>query len=290
VTNRTLRIVVVTGLSGSGKTTAMHVFEDRGFFCVDNLPVLLIPDLAETITSSGAEVETIVLCIDARERSFLDDFDKVAEQIKAAGHTIEIFYMEARDEILIRRFSETRRRHPLAGVDIRAALEQERQILSRLRSEATHIIDTSVLSMHDLRQQIRLLIDASSNVRNLSLTLLSFGFKYGVPLETDVLFDVRCLPNPYFVPSLKHQTGLDDEAYDFIFGFGESRSMLLKIEDYLRFALPLFEKEGKTYLTLAIGCTGGRHRSVAFVRALVDYMHEELPNYLVFVRHRDVNK
>lgn len=285
-----MRIIIVSGLSGSGKSTAIRAFEDRGFFCVDNLPVIMIPGLIEAISKAGDVIENVVLGIDARVRTFLDDFDKVTEAVKKAGHSVEVIFLEASDEVLVRRFSETRRRHPLAGVDIRAALEQENELLSNIRNEAAEIIDSSVITVHQLKQRIFNFIDVGRDTCHLSITLFSFGFKYGVPLEADLMFDVRCLPNPYFVKELRGKTGLDREVYDYVFSFPESRQMLVQLQSFLGFSLPLFNKEGKTYLTAAVGCTGGKHRSISMVRALERYMGEKLPSYAVFVRHRDINR
>ncbi len=285
-----MRIIIVTGLSGAGKTTAIRAFEDRGLFCIDNPPVTLIPDLIKSMDSADNPVDTVVLGIDTRELSFLADYGRVALSLKEAGHRLEIVFLEARDEILIRRFSETRRRHPLAGVDIRVALEREKELLSPLRAQATTLIDTSTMTVHELKHRVQTFEDAASDKRTLSVTLMSFGFKYGVPLEADLVFDARFLPNPYFIENLKPKTGLDDEVFDYVMGFEESGKLLDHLESLLMFSLPLFEREGKTYLTVAVGCTGGKHRSISMVEALNAFFKEKMPDYLVFVRHRDITR
>jgi len=285
-----MRIIVVTGLSGSGKSTAVRAFEDKGFFCVDNLPVVLIPGLVQVITESSTKIENIILGIDARESSFLSDFDKIAKMMKTIGLEMEVLYLEASVGELIRRFSETRRRHPLAGVDIRAALKREKELLSPFRENATRIIDSSQMTVHELKRQIQNYIDSATDTHNLSITLMSFGFKYGVPLEADLMYDVRFLPNPHFIPDLRPKTGKDEEVYDYVMQFEESQTTEKKIQEFLEFSIPLFEKEGKTYLVAAIGCTGGKHRSVTLVRAVEKFMQKNMPDYSVNIRHRDIEK
>ncbi len=288
MSERPLRLIIITGLSGSGKSTAIRAFEDRGCFCIDNLPVTMIPGLVESFQKTDNESNLLVLGIDAREKRFLDDFGQISKQVRDAGHRIEILYLEARTEVLIRRFSETRRKHPLAGMDVRAALEREKELLAEFRLEATHLIDTSTMSVHDLKRQIYEQMEMDPDKETLSVTLLSFGYKYGVPLEADLMFDVRCLPNPYFVAELKTRTGLDDEVFDYVMKFEESEKMLESIQSFLEFSIPLFAREGKMYLTVAIGCTGGKHRSISFVRALKRFMDETMSGYTVMIRHRDL--
>lgn len=283
-----LNLVIVSGLSGSGKSTAIRAFEDRGYFCIDNLPVDMIPVLVESVTASGTGIKNIVLGIDARELHSLSGFKDVSRKLKASGHGIDIIFLEAGIEVLIRRFSQTRRRHPLAGGDVRAALRKEKEILADFRETASRIIDTSRMNVHDLKRIAFNFIDAKSGKRTLSLTFLSFGYKHGIPMEADLVFDVRCLPNPYFDKDLRPLNGLDEKVYDYVMSFEESREMLRMIENFISFSLPLFEKEGKTYLTVAIGCTGGRHRSISIVRALEAFMKRELPEYEVFTRHIEI--
>lgn len=285
-----MRITVITGLSGSGKSTAVHAFEDRGHFCVDNLPVTMIPALAEAVGGAERVVERLVLCIDAREWHYLADYTQVVAKMSAAGHLFEVFYLESRDDVLIRRFSQTRRRHPLAEGDIIQGLEQEKLLLAGLRQQATHVIDTSDITIHELKQVLYNLMDANPAQSNLAVTLLSFGYKYGVPLDADLMFDMRFLPNPYFVPELKDHNGQEELVSDYVFSSADATTLRSKLEDFAAFLLPRFEAEGKTYLTIAIGCTGGKHRSVAMVCALSHYIRETMPRFRVFLRHRDLGK
>lgn len=285
-----MRIIIITGLSGGGKSTAIHAFEDRGVFCVDNLPVTLIPGLVETIDRDAQGIQDIVLGIDAREGGFLKDLKDVSEGLIQAGHRIEVIYLEASEETLIRRFSETRRRHPLGGADIPAALAKERELLAPLRLMAQHIIDSTPMSVHELKREIQHRFASITDTRSLSVTLLSFGFKHGLPLEADLVFDVRFLPNPHFVPELQHKTGMDREVYEYVTNDEQTRTLLDKLEDLLGFVIPLFDEEGKTYVTVAIGCTGGKHRSVSVVRALHDFIASRMPEYLVSMRHRDIRR
>jgi UPF0042 nucleotide-binding protein len=285
-----MRIIVITGLSGSGKSTAIHAFEDRGEFCVDNLPVALIPGLVETVSRDTDDIHDIVLGIDSREGEFLEDFEQVSDNLKQLGHHIEVIYLEAGEESLIRRFSETRRRHPLGGVDIQASLTSERTMLAPLRQAAQHIIDTSTMSVHDLKREIQHRFVTIEDTRSLSLTLLSFGYKYGLPLESDLVIDVRFLPNPHFVPELRPRTGADNAVYEYVMNKEPSQKLLEKLKDLLAFMIPLFDKEGKTYVTVAIGCTGGKHRSVSMVRALHEFISTTMPDYSVAMRHRDIFK
>lgn len=285
-----MRIIVVTGLSGSGKSTAVRAFEDRGFFCVDNLPVILIPGLVQVVAESETKIDNLVLGIDAREVNFLSDFKKVARMMQEIGIEMEVLYLEAGDGVLVRRFSETRRRHPLAGVDIMAALKREKELLSPFRENATRIIDSSHMTVHELKRQIHGFIDSAAESHSLSITLMSFGFKYGVPLEADLMYDVRFLPNPHFVEELRPKTGKDEDVYNYVMQSEESNITKNKMQDFLKFSVPLFEREGKTYLVVAIGCTGGKHRSVSLVRAMEKFMLENMPDYSVSVRHRDIDK
>ena len=282
-------VIIITGLSCSGKSTAIHAFEDKGMFCSDNLPVVLLPEMVR-IMREKKQGGGIVAGIDIREGEFLERFSEVRRRLIADGHNVRIIYLEARDEVLIRRFSETRRRHPLGDMDIPQAVRHERELLAPLRAEANDCIDTSSMNVHQLKQHVVKHIDPHHSGKRLVVTLLSFGFKYGVPLESDLLFDLRFLPNPYFVPELKTRTGLDLPVREYVFKHPDATEMLERIEGMLNFLIPLYENEGKAYLTVAVGCTGGRHRSVAFAHVLKQYMDEKMPGFQAFVRHRDAEK
>ncbi len=285
-----MKITVITGLSGSGKSTAIHAFEDRGMFCIDNIPIVLLPDLVKLVAESRQEVDGIVVGIDAREGHFLTDFKRTNQILLSAGHELQVIYLEARDEVLIRRFSETRRKHPLGGKDVISALAREREMLEELREAANDRIDTSSMNVHQLKQHVINHAQTIESASHMSVTLLSFGFKYGVPLEADLVYDLRFLPNPYFEESLRQMTGQDEEVRSYVMAFKEANIMLEKIQDLLQFLLPEYEKEGKAYLTVALGCTGGRHRSTTFAYMLDKFLQTEMPEYKTFIRHRDIEK
>ncbi len=285
-------VVIVSGLSGSGKTTALRAFEDRGFFAVDNMPMILIPQLVEEMSAIEGAPNRFALGVDIRERDMLRHFDEVYEKLREQVARIDIVFIEAGTEVLIRRFSETRRPHPLLNEikDIKRALFEEKQMLNPMRELASIIIDSSALNVHQLKERVSSYIDTISEVRKLVVIVMSFGFKNGIPLEADIVHDLRFLPNPYFQDYLRDKTGLDQAVYDYVFSFKTAHTYYNKILDLTMFALPHFYAEGKTYVTIAFGCTGGHHRSVSFARRLYD----ELPNVCheipidVIIRHREI--
>ena len=254
------RVLIITGLSGSGKTVALRAVEDTDFFCVDNLPVSLINSLI-TIISGQAGMKNIAIGVDIREKEFLSDIDRVLNAIRSKCQ-VEILFLDADTDILIRRFKETRRPHPLGG-EIENAIVSEQKILAPLKQKADRIIDTSSLSPHQLRKLVSSMYASAKEQKDLAVSLISFGFKYGIPQNIDLLFDVRFLPNPYFVPLLKDLNGTNKQVVDFIFQHAETREFIKKIKDLLNFLVPLYIKEGKSYLSIAFGCTGGMHRSPA---------------------------
>ncbi len=280
-----MRIVVVTGVSGAGKSTALRALEDLGFYCVDNLPSPLIPKFAELAGSS--EVTKAALVIDTREGDFLLGAGEALQAIKSSGQAdVEVLFLDAPDDILKRRFSETRRRHPLAEVDLEAGLRRERQLLIGLRESADAVIDTGRLSVHQLKD-IVMERYARAGTTQLGVTFVSFGFKHGMPSEADVVLDVRFLPNPYFVEALSPKTGEEAEVAAFVLENDDARGFLQHALGLLRFLLPRCEAEGKSYLTVGIGCTGGRHRSVAVATELARQLGS---GYSITVRHRDVER
>jgi UPF0042 nucleotide-binding protein len=279
-----MRLVVVTGVGGAGKSTALRALEDLGFYSADNLPLPLVPKFLELL-SSRSDIDRAALVIDARGGDFLQDASAIFADIRRAGHGIEVLFLEASDEILIRRFSETRRRHPLSDTDIRAGIAQERQALAALRQEADAMVDTGALNVHVLRALIQERYGRSDG--DLSVTLLSFGFKHGLPAEADVVLDVRFLPNPFFVPQLSALSGEDDAVVRFVFDDAETQAFVDKAEELLRLSVRGFVREGKSYATVAIGCTGGRHRSVAIAKELGRRLGEE---FSVSIRHRDIQR
>jgi UPF0042 nucleotide-binding protein len=283
-----LHAVVVTGLSGSGKSTALRVLEDLGFYCVDNLPVALLPRFVELWETSREEVHRVALGIDARERLFLGGFQAAFDEIRRAGVRLEVLYFEASDEVLVRRFSETRRPHPAAvGGAVEDAIRKERESLRELRALADRIVDTSALTVHELRDTLRDML-ARDATPTLTVSLVSFGYKYGLPTDADLAFDCRFLPNPFFVEELRPKTGLDAAVASYVLDRDDTREFLQHVQGLLLFSIPRYQREGKSYLTIAIGCTGGRHRSVTLVEELRWRLARSGVD--VLVRHRDIER
>jgi UPF0042 nucleotide-binding protein len=284
-----MQVVIVTGLSGSGKSTAIHVLEDLGFYCIDNLPVTLIPRFLELCANSEEPINRVALGIDQRERVFLRSYPDVFADLRNRGQKIQILYLEATDAVLLRRFSETRRPHPAAGNrGVAEGIRTERTLLSGLRELATQIIDTSAYTVHELREKLRQTLAHLRSQDSLMVTLESFGYKYGVPVDADLMFDVRFLANPYFVEELRPRTGLDADVATYVLQRAEAEIFLSQISALLEFTLPLYVREGKSYLTVAIGCTGGRHRSVAIVEELGKRL--TMWGYATHLRHRDLQR
>ncbi len=284
-----LEVVVVSGLSGSGKSTAIHVLEDLGFYCIDNLPVVLVPRFLELCTSSRERIDRVGLGIDIRERQFFADYPGVLDELRQAGYRIEVLFLEASDDVLVRRFSETRRPHPLGGpAGPLAGIQRERAELRGLRERADRIVDTSALTVHQLRDELRRLYHAPGVAGTFTVLLVSFGYKHGVPTDVDMVLDARFLPNPFFVEELRDRSGGDPVVAAYVLEREETRSFLDHIGRLLAFTLPLYQREGRSYFTLAIGCTGGRHRSVALVEELARTLAGS--GSRVQVQHRDVRR
>lgn len=284
------KVVIVTGLSGSGKSTVVRSLEDLGFFCIDNLPVPLFPKVLELThnTKSGPGIQNFAFVVDTRERTFLHEADEMIAQMRTEGARVEVIFLESDIERLIQRYSETRRPHPMSeGGTVRDGIERERQLLEDLRHHADLVIDTSTHTVHTLKALIseRFSTDAQSG---LQITMLSFGFKHGLPPECDLVFDVRFIPNPYFVEGMRERTGLESDVRDYVLGASESAGVLQILRQIGEFMLPLYEREGKSYLTVGIGCTGGRHRSVAISEAVATRWRGR--GWNVKTRHRDIKK
>ncbi|MGQ4807073.1 Nucleotide-binding protein YvcJ [Candidatus Entotheonellaceae bacterium PAL068K] len=282
-----MNFVIVSGLSGSGKSIAIQSFEDLGFYCVDNLPTTLIPTFANLIVQS--KTDRVALGIDVRERDFFDGVFQVLDELQQAGHRVEILFLEAREDVLVRRYSETRRRHPLAidgSVSKGICLEQQR--LEKLRQHATCILDTSDFTVHDLRDVMQATYSAQDAKGGMHILVLSFGFKFGVPSNTDLVFDVRFLPNPHFDPELWAYTGRDPRVAHYIFEAPVSQKFLEHLRQFLTMLIPLYAKEGKSYLTISLGCTGGKHRSVATAEEVGQHLRQL--GYRVACHHRDLTK
>ena len=278
-----MNILVVTGVSGGGKSTALRALEDVGYYCVDNLPMPLLPQFVLLLGKTGQKQAALV--IDAREGEFLSGFHQEMRELRAAGHSLEILFLDAPDDVLLRRFSETRRRHPIHGDDLRAAIAHERRELRPLREEAHTVVDTGALNVHQLKGVIQERYGRLG--QPLTLTLLSFGYKYGLPVEADLVLDVRFLPNPYFVPELSSQTGLQEPVAHFVLSQPDAQTFVSKAQGLIEFYLPRAQREGKSYVTVAIGCTGGRHRSVAVVADLFNRLGTR---YQITVRHRELGR
>ena len=284
-----LNLVIVSGLSGSGQSHALKAFEDAGYFCIDNLPPALIPTFVELCNQQGGEISNVALGVDVRERVFFADLVGTLERVRALGYAIRLLFLEARDEVLVRRFSESRRPHPLLPhLPVLEGVRFEKERVAELRRHADRIIDTSDLTVHELRDVLTKEFSRGPASRRLTVTLLTFGYKFGVPYDIDLLFDVRFLKNPFFVPDLKPLPGDDPRVRAFVLSDPDAIDLLVQLESMLKFLIPLYEREQRSYLTIAIGCTGGRHRSVAIAGRLRESLgaigHE------VILKHRDLQK
>ncbi|MGH7165673.1 MAG: RNase adapter RapZ [Nitrospiraceae bacterium] len=284
-----LNLIIISGLSGSGKTHAIKCFEDLGLFCVDNLPPALLPKFAELCLERGAEVKNVALGIDIRERGFFADLVGNLDRLKSLGHPVNLLFLEARDEVLVRRFSESRRPHPLLPQEpVLEGVRVERERLEELKRRADRIIDTSDLTVHELKDLLARQYLQPDQAHRMTISLLTFGFKFGVPYEADLLFDVRFLRNPNFVAELKPLTGEDPRVQAYVLGDHDAVTFLGHLETMLTFLIPRFEKERRSYLTIGIGCTGGRHRSVALAIRLKESLSGSARE--VILRHRDIDK
>jgi RNase adapter protein RapZ len=306
---KNIRVILISGLSGSGKTTAIKALEDIGFYCVDNLPILLLPKFIELCEQSSGKIPKVAVVEDIRGtvsyptweesevaqggKDFLEDSRRVIQNLRKEGYTIEILFLESSDPILMRRFSETRRQHPLAvRGSIGEGIRLERGRLQGIRDMANQVIDTSHFNVHQLKERIQRYAQDGSNSGQMTVTLLSFGYSFGVPFEADLLLDVRFLPNPYFVEELKRLKGEDPKVTKYVLQWEETKEFLLHVLEFIRFLLPLYIREGKSHLTIALGCTGGRHRSIIIVNRLAEMLRAEWGERGVFlsVQHRDAEK
>ncbi|MBQ8894104.1 MAG: RNase adapter RapZ [Clostridia bacterium] len=281
--------MIITGMSGAGKSRAIEVFEDMDYNCVDNMPPSLITKFVEICCGPGAHFNRLCIVVDCRIGELFESLSGELKALKAMGFQYRVLFLEASDEVLKRRYKETRHRHPLeklAGGDISKAITMERQMLRQARSEADVVVDTSLSSAKTLKELIAKKFSTTNH--NMSVTVMSFGFKYGPQNDADLLLDVRCLPNPYYIEELRPLTGLDAEIYDYVFQWDESKEMFSKLADLITFSLPLYGNEGRSNLTIAFGCTGGQHRSVSFARRMGELI--EKMGYNVSVIHRDIEK
>ncbi|MCI7040706.1 MAG: RNase adapter RapZ [Lachnospiraceae bacterium] len=285
-----MRFVIVTGMSGGGKSTALRMLEDVGFYCVDNLPVPLIEKFVELIAMPNSEVGKVALGLDVRADQPFEDAQKVLEKLKENGYSFEILFMEASDQVLLKRYKETRRMHPLSPDGrVEDGILKERKILQDIRSKADYVIDTSKLLTRELKEEIDRIFVKNEEYNSLMITILSFGFKHGIPADADLVFDVRFLPNPFYIDELKYKTGNDKEVQDYVMSFPEAETFIDKLCDMLSFLIPNYVKEGKYQLVIGIGCTGGKHRSVTLANRLYSRLKNK-GNYGLKIAHRDVGQ
>ncbi|MBN2538846.1 MAG: RNase adapter RapZ [Deltaproteobacteria bacterium] len=286
---KNLRIVIITGLSGSGKSTALRALEDIGFFCVDNLPVMLLPKLLELQTGTSGEVSKIALVMDLREKHFLEKHIEVLSRLRKKKYNVEILFLDTNNDLLLRRFSETRRMHPLSeGKTILENIELERDKLHELKEMATNVIDTSDYSVHQLKKHVQKLYLAPGTAKKLLINLISFGYRFGLPPDADIVLDVRFLPNPHFVKGLRECNGNEKAVEEYVMDWDDTREFLVRLSEMMTFLVPLYEKEGKSYLNIGIGCTGGKHRSVVILNQLAKYFAGR--DYTTNVSHRDIDR
>ncbi len=285
-----MEFIVISGLSGAGKSQVASIMEDIGYFVVDNMPAPLIPKFAELCMANQAEYGRVAIVSDVRGGQTFDGLFAALEELTAIGCDYKILYVEAGPEVVIKRYKETRRLHPLAknGRSLDEAVHRERTILEPVRARAEYVIDTTALSTAKLRGEILRLFASGGPQRAMNVSVISFGFKYGIPIEADLVFDVRFLPNPFYVAELRHQTGLDAPVYDFVFGYQQTRDFMGHLEQLIAFLLPQFVEEGKSALVIGVGCTGGQHRSVAITKALADFIRRK--GYDASENHRDMTR
>ena len=282
-----MRAIIISGLSGSGKTSAIKAFEDAGYYCIDNLPVPLLRAFFELSSRSTSEIQKVALGIDARDKTHIGQLPETLKQMAKEGHSFELLFLEASDQVLARRFSETRRKHPLALAGaLLDGIRKERELLKPVQEMATHVFDTSTMRTGDFRQQVIKRYMESSEKHSLSVQVVSFGFKHGLPLNADLVFDVRFLPNPFFEEKLKRLNGTRAEVIEYVMSKGEAAGLLKEMARLLKFMVPRFDREGKSYLTIAIGCTGGKHRSVVIAKDIADFV--EKSGFPVTLVHRDM--
>ena len=286
-----MEILVISGLSGAGKSCAASCLEDIGYYTVDNMPAAIIPKFAEFSAESDGRYDRVALVNDIR--GGVDSFHELLEvidRLRESGTVCRLLYLEADTQSIIKRYKETRRRHPLmeSGATIEDAVKRETELLRPLRERADFVIDTTPLSAAKLRGELYRLFAEKGQQSRMSVNVVSFGYKYGVPLEADLVFDVRFMPNPYYVPELRYQTGMNDDVYNYVFSFPQTKEFLSKLEQMLAFLLPLYQEEGKAVLVVAVGCTGGRHRSVSIARAVTEYLNKL--GYAAYENHRDITR
>ena len=283
-----MRFVIVTGMSGGGKRTALKMLEDMGFYCVDNLPVALIEKFVELIVTPNSEITKVALGLDVRAGQSFEEVKHILENLRKNGYSFDMLFMEATDSVLLKRYKESRRMHPLSPEGrVEEGISKERKILEPIREISDYVIDTSRLLTRELKEELDRIFLKNEEYNSLMITVMSFGFKYGIPADADLVFDVRFLPNPFYIDELKYKTGNDKEVQDYVMGFPEAHQFMDKLTDMMLFLIPNYIKEGKYQLVIGIGCTGGKHRSVTLANALYERLKDQ-GNYSIKLTHRDV--
>ena len=285
-----MEILIISGLSGGGKSQAAAILEDLDFYCIDNMPVVLMPRFAEMCLATGGRYEKVAFVTDVRGRDSFDELFKALDEMRSMGYEHKILFVEASVETIVKRYKETRRRHPLdtENRDIASAVNKERKMLESVRERADFIIDTSTTTLAQLQKKLYKIFMGEQSEKTIDVNVLSFGFKYGIPLEADIVMDVRFLPNPYYVTELKDKTGLSDDVKDYVFSYEVTKEFMAKFKDFVEFLLPHYVEEGKSSLTIGVGCTGGHHRSVAVAGAMAEFIAGK--GYPTECRHRDIDK
>lgn len=285
-----MRFVIVTGMSGAGKSTALKMLEDMGYFCVDNLPIALVTKFGEMLTTPDSELNRVALGIDVRSGEALDGLEQHLKELDEKGISYEILFLDAKSDVLVKRYKETRRQHPLGGIGhVDVGIAKEREKISFLKLRATYILDTSKMLTRELKAELEKIFVEGKDFKNLYVTVMSFGFKYGIPQDADIVLDVRFLPNPYYIEDLKEKTGNDPEVQDYVMNNERAELFVKKLEDLVQFLLPNYIWEGKNQLVIAIGCTGGKHRSVTLANRLYEFVSEN-EHYGARIEHRDIEK
>lgn len=285
-----MRFVIVTGMSGAGKSTALKMLEDMGYFCVDNLPIALVTKFGEMLTTLDSELNRVALGIDVRSGEALDGLEQHLKELDEKGISYEILFLDAKSDVLVKRYKETRRQHPLGGIGhVDVGIAKEREKISFLKLRATYILDTSKMLTRELKAELEKIFVEGKDFKNLYVTVMSFGFKYGIPQDADIVLDVRFLPNPYYIEDLKEKTGNDPEVQDYVMNNDRAELFVKKLEDLVQFLLPNYIWEGKNQLVIAIGCTGGKHRSVTLANRLYEFVSGN-EHYGARIEHRDIEK
>ena len=285
-----MRFVIVTGMSGAGKSTALKMLEDMGYFCVDNLPIALVTKFGEMLTTPDSELNRVALGIDVRSGEALDGLEQHLKELDEKGISYEILFLDAKSDVLVKRYKETRRQHPLGGIGhVDVGIAKEREKISFLKLRATYILDTSKMLTRELKAELEKIFVEGKDFKNLYVTVMSFGFKYGIPQDADIVLDVRFLPNPYYIEELKEKTGNDPEVQDYVMNNERAELFVKKLEDLVQFLLPNYIWEGKNQLVIAIGCTGGKHRSVTLANRLYEFVSGN-EHYGARIEHRDIEK